>query len=191
MAENTESGAVRDAIIAKVQVWLREVVIGLNLCPFAARPVKAGQVRFVVSEGHDEEELLLELQAELEKLSITPPAELETTLLIVPHLLRDFMDYNVYLNWVDQLIVRRGWEGEFQVATFHPDYQFGGTEPEDAENLTNRSPYPILHLLREQSLESMLSRYPDSADIPENNIKRMNQLTEKEKLQLFPYLFSR
>lgn len=179
----------QEHIISQVQSWLAEVVIGLNLCPFAARPTKAGQVRFVVSEARDEESLLQDLQSELERLETTAPSTLETTLLIIPHMLRDFMDYNLYLNWVDQLIARRGWEGEFQVASFHPDYQFEGTDAEDAENLTNRSPYPILHLLREQSLENMLARYPDSDQIPENNIQRMTRLSEIEKQKLFPFLF--
>lgn len=179
----------QEHIICQVQRWLEEVVIGLNLCPFAARPTKAGQVCFVVTEARDEEALLQDLQSELERLESTEPAELETTLLIIPHMLGDFMDYNFYLNWVDQLIARRGWEGEFQVATFHPEYQFEGTDAQDAENLTNRSPYPILHLLREQSLENMLARYPDSDEIPENNIRRMNRLSEDEKQKFFPFLF--
>lgn len=179
----------QEHIICQVQRWLEEVVIGLNLCPFAARPTKAGQVRFVVTEARDEEALLQDLQSELERLESTEPAELETTLLIIPHMLGDFMDYNFYLNWVDQLIARRGWEGEFQVATFHPEYQFEGTDAQDAENLTNRSPYPILHLLREQSLENMLARYPDSDEIPDNNIRRMNRLSEAEKQKFFPFLF--
>lgn len=174
-----------------VRNWLQQVVIGLNLCPFASRPTRAGLVRMVVSAARDEESLLDDLQRELELLESCPAEELETTLMIVPHMLEDFDDYNQFLNWVDQLIVRRDWEGEFQVATFHPQYQFAGTEPEDAENLTNRSPYPLLHLLREESLEQMLERYPDSDAIPEANIRRMNQLTVEEKQRLFPYLFGR
>ena len=177
-------------IVTQVQRWLQDVVIGLNLCPFAARPTKAGQLRFVVSGAKNEKALLQDLQGELERLELTPASELETTLLIIPHMLWEFMDYNFYLNWVDQLIVRRGWEGEFQVATFHPDYQFEGTAPGDTENLTNCSPYPILHLLREESLEAMLERYPDSDEIPENNIRRMQQLSLEEKQNLFPFLFA-
>lgn len=177
--------------IAPVEEWLQQVVIGLNLCPFASRPTRAGLVRMVVSAARDEASLFEDLQRELELLEFSPVAELETTLLIVPHMLGDFGDYNQFLNWVDQLIVRRGWEGEFQVATFHPHYQFAGTQPEDAENLTNRSPYPLLHLLREESLEQVLERYPDSDAIPEANIRRMNQLSDEEKQRLFPYLFGR
>ncbi|GAB3106103.1 DUF1415 domain-containing protein [Aestuariicella hydrocarbonica] len=186
----TNANVSQGQIIAEVQCWLQEVVIGLNLCPFAARPTKSGQVAFVVSEARAEEALLEDLQAQLEKLEATSATELETTLLIVPHMLQDFMDYNLYLHWVDQLVARRGWEGEFQVATFHPDYQFEGTSAEDSENLTNRSPYPTFHLLREASLEKMLARFPGSDEIPENNIRRMNQLTDGEKQKLFPYLYS-
>lgn len=177
--------------IVPVQEWLERVVIGLNLCPFASRPARAGRVRMAVSLARDEQRLLDDLQQELERLESCSATELETTLLIIPHLLGDFMDYNLFLNWVDQLLVRRGWEGEFQVATFHPHYQFEGTEPGDAENLTNSSPFPLLHLLREESLEQMLERYPDSDAIPETNIRRMNQLHDQEKQQLFPYLFGR
>jgi hypothetical protein len=105
--------------------------------------------------------------------------------------LGDFMEYNLFLNWVDRLLSRGGWEGEFQVATFHPQYQFEGTDPGDAENLTNRSPYPLLHLLREESLEQMLDRYPESDEIPAANIVRMNQLSAEEKQALFPFLWPR
>lgn len=182
-------GQTADAqYIAPVQEWLQRVVIGLNLCPFASRPTRAGLVRMAVSVARDEQALLDDLQQELERLAACPATELETTLLIIPHLLADFMDYNLFLNWVDQLVVRGGWEGEFQVATFHPHYQFEGTEPEDAENLTNRSPYPLLHLLREDSLEQMLERYPDSDNIPQANIRRMNKLSAAEKQALFPFL---
>lgn len=174
--------------ITPVEDWLQRVVIGLNLCPFASRPTRAGLVRMTVSEARDEETLLEDLQRELERLESCAATELETTVLIIPHLLGDFYDYNLFLNWVDQLIARRGWEGEFQVATFHPQYQFEGTAPDDPENLTNRSPYPVLHLLREDSLEQMLDRYPDSDAIPEANIRRMNELSDVEKQQLFPFL---
>jgi hypothetical protein len=177
--------------IKSVQDWLQRVVIGLNLCPFAARPTKAQQVRFAVSTAQDEEGVLQELQRELELLAATPPVELETTLLIIPHVLGDFMEYNLFLNWVDRLLSRGGWEGEFQVATFHPQYQFEGTDSDDAENLTNRSPYPLLHLLREESLEQMLDRYPESDEIPAANIVRMNQLSAEEKQALFPFLWPR
>ena len=102
--------------------------------------------------------------------------ELETTLLIHPAVLSDFLDFNDFLGQADELLRRSGLEGVFQLASFHPHYQFAGTAPEDAENYTNRSPYPVLHLLREASLEAAIERYPDTADIPERNIERMESL---------------
>ena len=134
--------------IRTVQRWLTDVVIGLNLCPFAARPTSQKQVRFAISDARNEEALIQDLQQELLHISQRQPTELETSLLIIPHALADFFDYNQFLNWVDKLLETEGWEGTFQVASFHPHYQFGGTEPEDAENLTNRA-YPILHIIRE------------------------------------------
>ncbi len=173
----------------QVKRWLQEVVIGLNLCPFAAKPQRDQSIGFVVSEAGDEESLLQDLQQQLQRLEDAPVDKLETTLLIVPNFLQNFDDYNQFLNWVDQLLANGGWEGVIQVASFHPDYCFAGTEPDDAENLTNRAPYPIFHLIREDSLESVLQRFPDSDKIPEANIERMNQLSAEDKLALFPYLF--
>ncbi len=174
----------------QVKRWLHEVVIGLNLCPFAAKPNRDQSIDFVVSEAKDEDVLLQDLQQQLQHLQDTPVEELETTLVIVPDFLQDFDDYNQFLSWVDQLLSRGGWNGVIQVASFHPDYCFADTDPNDAENLTNRAPYPIFHLIREDSLESVLQRFPDSDKIPEANIERMNQLSAEEKLALFPYLFS-
>ncbi len=174
----------------QVKSWLQEVVIGLNLCPFASKPQRDKTIAFVVSQARDQEALLQDLHQQLQRLEETPVEELETTLVIVPDFLQDFDDYNQFLNWVDQLLTRGQWDGIIQVASFHPDYCFAGTDPDDAENLTNRSPYPIFHLIREDSLESVLQRFPDSDRIPETNIERMKQLSAKQKLALFPYLFS-
>ncbi|MBN8431890.1 DUF1415 domain-containing protein [Microbulbifer salipaludis] len=179
-----------DPIIAQVEQWLRDVVVGLNLCPFARKPLRAGQIRFVVSDATSDEVLLEELQDEFQVLDRTRPEEVETTLLILPTHLRDFHDYNFFLGEAERLLQREGYEGTYQVASFHPHYQFAGTQPDDAENLTNRAPYPILHLLREEGLERGLRNYPDPESIPHNNILRVEALTEKEKRALFPYLFS-
>ena len=168
--------------------WLNEVVIGLNLCPFASKPYKNQQIDIVVSDCINEACLLEQLQQELERLENTATDNLETTLLVVPKMLHDFFDYNQFLDYVDDLITQQGWTGTFQVANFHPDYQFAGTSPEDAENLTNRSPYPILHLLRENSLEKALQRYPNPEQIPDNNIKTVTLLSKVEKLKLFAFL---
>ncbi len=173
----------------QVDRWLQQVVIGLNLCPFALKPYKNKQIRLEVSDCTDEACLLQQLQDEFHRLQQTEVAELETTLLITPFMLNDFYDYNQFLDYVDALIDSNDWVGTFQVATFHPDYQFAGTQADDDENLTNRAPYPILHLLREESLEKAIARYPNPEQIPENNIETVCHLSTEQKAQLFPYLF--
>ena len=186
-----ETRELQKTIAAEVQQWLADVVVGLNLCPFARKPMRAGQIRYRVSATRDDEALMAELLAELQLLDELPADELETTLLIIPEHLQDFADYNQFLDLAEWLIERRDYSGIYQLATFHPHYQFTGTEPEDAENLTNRAPYPVLHLIREASIERVLKNYPDPESIPANNIRRVQALSEEEKLQLFPYLFSR
>ena len=177
-----------DPRIALVARWLNQVVIGLNLCPFAAKPAGENRVRFAVSEAHDDEELLQDLQREMELLDEKAAQEIETTLLVVPEHLQDFFDYNQFLNWAEKLIKRNGWTGVYQLATFHPDYCFAGAEPDDAENLTNRAPFPILHIIREASLEKALAFYPDVDQVPEVNRARVEQLTPAQLAELFPYL---
>lgn len=176
-------------IIADINQWLDDVVIGLDLCPFAARPRDEKRLRIAVSHATTEEALLDDLQAELERLADTPAEQLETTLLAIPDMLEDFADYNDFLDAVDLWLEQFGWEGELQVASFHPDYQFADTEPDDAGNLTNRSPWPLLHIIREESLEKAIEHYPDVEGIPERNIRRMEALTAVERQRLFPYLF--
>ena len=178
-----------EQIIADVEQWLDEVVIGLDLCPFAARPRREKRVRIAVSHATDDEALLNDLQAELERLSDTPAAELETTLLAIPNMLEDFADYNDFLDAVDLWMEQFGWEGELQVASFHPQYQFADTEADDPGNLTNRSPWPLLHIIREESLEKAIEHYPEVDRIPERNIARMNALSGEERAKLFPHLF--
>ena len=176
-------------IIDDINQWLDEVVIGLNLCPFAAKPRREKRVRIAISHATDEETLLNDLQTELERLSDTPVDELETTLLAIPDMLENFEDYNDFLDAVDLWVEQFGWEGELQVASFHPQYQFADTEADEPGNLTNRSPWPLLHIIREESLEQAIEHYPDVEGIPERNIKRMEALTADEKRKLFPYLF--
>ena len=167
-------------IIVPVQKWVESLVVGMNLCPFAKRELANDRVRFTVTEATTEEQLLTALQDELELLS--NDESIETTLLIHPEMLRDFYEYNQFLNFVDELLVQMKLEGVIQVASFHPDYQFGGTEPDDAENYTNRSPYPLLHLLRESSIERASAEHPDVSQIPARNIELMNE-TGTDKLQ--------
>lgn len=169
--------------------WLERVVVGLNLCPFAGKPAAQERVRYSVSPAEDEEGLLEQLQAELERLDTTPSSELETTLLIIPRLFDEFLDYKEFLKRADSLLRRGHWDGIYQVASFHPHYQFANTAPGDAENLTNRAPYPVVHIIREASIEKALAHYPNAGQIPENNILRMNALSDGEKQRLFAYLF--
>jgi hypothetical protein len=178
-----------NAITEQVDQWLNDVVIGLNLCPFAAKPQRNKQIQIFVSEASQEEALLEDILLQLIELSNTEPKKLETTLVVVPNMLQDFWDYNFFIDWVEGLIKQQDWEGIFQVATFHPDYCFGGAEPEDDENLTNRSPYPVFHLIREESMEKVLKHYPDPESIPDTNIARVSALSEEERKKLFPYLF--
>ncbi|HCM0816687.1 DUF1415 domain-containing protein [Vibrio parahaemolyticus] len=178
-----------NAITQQVDQWLNDVVIGLNLCPFAAKPQRNKQIKIFVSEATQEEALLEDILLQLIELSTTEPEKLETTLVVVPNMLQDFWDYNFCIDWVEGLIKQQDWEGIFQVATFHPDYCFGGSAPEDDENLTNRSPYPIFHLIREESMEKVLKHYPDPESIPDTNIARVSALSEEERKKLFPYLF--
>ena len=178
-----------NAITEQVDQWLNDVVIGLNLCPFAAKPQRNKQIKIFVSEASQEEALLEDILLQLIELRNTEPEKLETTLVVVPNMLQDFWDYNFFIDWVEGLIKQQDWEGIFQVATFHPDYCFGGAEPEDDENLTNRSPYPVFHLIREESMEKVLKHYPDPESIPDTNIARVSALSEEERQKLFPYLF--
>ena len=169
-----------EEIILAVRQWVETFVVGMNLCPFAKRELVKNRVRFVTTAATTAEQLLQVLQTELELLNADP--SVETTLLIHPAVLQDFYDFNDFLGFADSLLVDMELEGIYQVASFHPDYQFGGTRSGDAENYTNRAPYPVLHLLREESLERVIADYPDVDDIPERNIELMNSLGQ-DKLQ--------
>lgn len=178
-----------DPIKKDVIQWLNSVVIGLNLCPFAGKPAGENRVRFQVSAAAAEEDLLQELADEMALLDQTLPAKIETTLLIVPELLQDFFDYTQFLHWAESMLKRKGWKGVYQLASFHPRYCFAGADEDDVENLTNRAPYPIVHIIREESLSRALAYVDDVEGIPGRNKQRMQELSEREKQQLFPYLF--
>jgi|TARA_B100000519_G_scaffold139452_1_gene120832 hypothetical protein len=161
-------------VISATRKWVEDVVVGYNLCPFAKRELVRNRVRFVVSEAETEDELLQALHSELQRLEDEP--EIETSLLIHPGVLQDFGPYNEFLDAADGLLAYLDMEGVYQIASFHPDYRFAGTEPDAAENYTNRSPFPMLHLLREASLEAAIDSYPDVDGIPQRNIELMNEL---------------
>ncbi|MEJ2766167.1 DUF1415 domain-containing protein [Photobacterium sp. MCCC 1A19761] len=173
----------------QVQQWLEDVVIGLNLCPFAAKPNRNKQIKIHVSDADTEADLLEDIYQEIRTLDDTPAETLDTTLVVTPGLFAAFDDYNQFLDLVDALLHQLGKEGTYQVASFHPNYCFYGTDPDDAENLTNRSPFPIFHLIREASVEKVLKHYPDPEGIPERNIDCVENLSEAQVRKLFPFLF--
>ena len=166
----------RDIAIADTVCWLERAVIGLNLCPFAKAPHVKGQIHYAVSEAKGLEGLRDELIEQLQALAALPAEERETVLLIVPHMLRDFLDFNDFLDEADGVLQELDLEGEFQVASFHPDFQFAGTEPDDITNFTNRSPYPTLHLIREASIDRAVEAFPEAETIYEANMATMEKL---------------
>jgi hypothetical protein len=163
-------------VIAVTKAWLEHAVIGLNLCPFAKAVYVKNQVRYTVSDAVTPEDLRIALIDELQFLQSSDPAALDTTLLIHPGVLTEFLDYNDFLDVADATIEDLGLTGEIQVASFHPDYQFAGTTPDDLANCTNRSPYPILHLLREVSIDSAVVAFPDASEIFERNIATLHEI---------------
>ena len=165
-----------DAIVRATREWLEKAVIGLNLCPFAKAVHVRGQIRYAVSDARDKATLLADLRAELQALHAAPPEQIDTTLLIHPDVLQDFTDYNAFLVPAEAAIEDTGLPGEIQLASFHPQYQFAGTAPDDIENYTNRSPYPMLHLLREASISRAVQAFPDARAIYETNIATMKKL---------------
>ena len=164
-----------DAIEA-TRRWLERAVIGLNLCPFAKAVHVRGQIRWVLSDATTPEALLETLGEELLWLRDASAEEVDTTLLIHPQVLTDFLDYNDFLENADALVESLGLDGVLQVASFHPDYQFAGSAPDDVENFTNRSPYPTLHLLREDSVSRAVEAFPDAEVIVERNVETLRKL---------------
>jgi len=172
---NTDSPTA-DEVIATTRNWLERAVIGLNLCPFAKGVHVKKQVRYVVSKATDSDALLADLELELQYLAQVSPEETDTTLLIHPHVLKDFDDFTDFLDLVDVVIRLQGFSGTLQVANFHPDYCFADAETEALGNFTNRSPYPTLHLIREASLDRAIRAFPEAATIYERNIETMERL---------------
>jgi hypothetical protein len=162
--------------IAATRRWLERAVIGLNLCPFAKGVVVKDQVRYVLSAATTPDALLEELAYELVRLQQTEPEQVDTTLLIHPQVLTDFLDYNDFLDTADAAVEALGLDGEIQVASFHPDYQFADTAYDDVGNCSNRSPYPMLHLLREASVERAVAAFPDPDVIVERNLETLEKL---------------
>ena len=173
----------------KITAWLEDVVLGLALCPFALKPIREARHRTFVSEAVNAERALVDLEHECQRLDNTAVEKLETTLLVLPNMLQDFYDFNDFLSMANALLEDSGWQGVYQLASFHPRYQFAGTQPSDLENLTNAAPFPIIHILREESVELAIEAYEAVDDIPLRNIAKMQSLSKKQRLHLFSFLF--
>ena len=176
--DNDGMSMEHDTVIEDTRNWMVKAVIGLNLCPFAKGVHVKNQVRYRVSDASTPEGLLEDLIEELTFLRDADPQEIDTTLLVHPEVLKDFLDFNDFLDVVDAAIEELDLEGVLQVASFHPDYEFGDEEPGDITHYTNRSPYPTLHLIRESSLEQAVEAFPEAADIFEANKDTMRRLGE-------------
>lgn len=163
-------------VIDATRIWLEKAVIGLNLCPFAKAVYVKNQIRYVVSHARHTDQFLEELDSELERLANSDPEEIDTTLLIHPTLFPEFSVFNDLLDLAETAPEALGLEGVLQVASFHPDFQFADTQPDDMSNYTNRSPYPTLHLIRESSIARAAESFPDPSVIFERNIEVVNEL---------------
>ncbi len=165
-----------DIVVRDTRNWLERAVIGLNLCPFAKAVHVKGQVHYAVSGATDARELVGEMAAELDALMALDASARETTLLIVPGCLHEFLDFNQFLAQADRVVRKRRLDGVIQVASFHPSYCFEGSGPDDIANFTNRSPYPTLHLLRESSIDRAVEAFPQPEAIYEANIRALTAL---------------
>ena len=165
-----------EQVIQQTRHWLEKAVIGLNLCPFAKAVYVKNQVRLVVSQARHADDLLEELDRELDLLVNTPAGEIDTTLLIHPTLFDDFLDFNDFMEIAEGVLDEHGLEGVVQLASFHPKFQFDGTELEDIGNYTNRAPFAMLHLLREDSIDRAVQVFPEAEAIFEENIKTLEKL---------------
>ncbi len=167
------------AVLQATRAWVEHAVIGLNLCPFAKAVQTKNLIRYACSDARDTAALLEALRSELQRLADTPIEQLETTLLVHPQVLGDFLDYNDFLDEADALLCEMGLDGTLQIASFHPQYQFAGSAADDIENATNRSPYPTLHLLREASIERAVAAFPEPEAIYETNKRTLRALGPK------------
>lgn len=176
LESRTDPTEARSPAIAATRHWLEKAVIGLNLCPFAKAVHVKKQIRYALSDANTEEALREDLIAELLALKSAEASDVDTTLLIHPEVLTDFFDYNEFLAIADAVLQELELEGELQIASFHPQYQFADAAADDITNYTNRSPYPILHLLREASIDRATAAFPDASDIFNANMETMRKL---------------
>lgn len=166
----------RDPVVEETRVWIERVVVGLGLCPFAEASIAGDGLKFVHMSSPTVDELTAALRDGVLELRSAAGKKFDSLLLIHPNVLTDFYAYNDFLARAEQVLEETGSVGDFQIASFHPRYQFAGTDPEDVENYTNRSPYPMLHLLRESSVERALANFQNPDDIPKRNVERLRRL---------------
>lgn len=174
-------------VLESTRNWVDQVVVGLSLCPFAKTELDRDRVHFVVTRASSEVELLAALAEELNRLDTSFPQD--TSLLIHPEVCQDFSEYNQFLSSAEMLLQDLGMEGVYQIASFHPDYQFAGTQPDDAENYTNRSPYPMMHLIREEILEQALKSLEHPEEVPARNIDLLRGLGSEKMRQMLAGCF--
>ena len=172
----TDRSFPEDIVIADTVRWLEKAVIGLNLCPFAKSVHVKGQIHYVVSQATDAEGVAMDLHRELEALAEISPEKRDTTLLILPQALQDFLDFNDFLEIADAMVEELDLGGILQVASFHPLFQFEGTDVDDVTNCTNRAPYPTRHLLREDSIDKAVEAFPEAEMIYERNMKVLEDM---------------
>lgn len=177
--------ATAAGVVAATQRWLERAVIGLNLCPFAKAVHVKQQIRFAVTGARTADDLLAELEHELQILASADPEEIDTTLLIHPGVMGNFLDFHFFLAEANAAIRRLELDGILQIASLHPRYEFAGSDADDIDNYTNRSPYPTLHLLREASIDRAVAAFPDAADIFERNIETLRRLGHEGWRQLW------
>ena len=174
-----------DEVVAATRRWLERAVIGLNLCPFAKAVHVKQQIRYAVTAAANADTLLAELEHELDLLTQTDAAQIDTTLLIHPQVMTDFIDYHFFLGEADALLRRMELDGVIQIASFHPHYQCAGSDSDDIDTYTNRSPWPMLHLLREASIDRAVAAFPDASEIFERNIETLRRLGHEGWRQLW------
>ncbi len=186
MSDNTPDPDTLDeaTIVAWTRSWVEHAVIGLNLCPFANSVFRNQQIAYRVSHAREPESLLQDLTQAMHSLLSTPAATMDTLLLIHPWALTDFLDFNDFLGIAEALLEDSGLSGVLQLASFHPQYQFAGVAADDVTNGTNRSPFPVLHLLREDSLDSAIASVPDTDTIIERNLATLRRLGKTGLLEL-------
>ncbi|GGO77239.1 hypothetical protein GCM10011348_06300 [Marinobacterium nitratireducens] len=175
-----------DEILALMKRWVEVMVVGENLCPFAAPDVRHDRVRYAISDARLPGSLVREFLAELDLIQRTPESEIATTLLVVPHLLDHFDDYLDMLAFCEDLLAEAGLDGVFQLASFHPGYLFEGVPEDDLSHWSNRAPFPTLHLIREGQMSRVLMHHPDPDAIPERNIAHLRELGRERLIELFP-----